>query len=83
MKQDIELTQEEINELVNLYNSQLVEIETLKAKAAMYEEWALLYKKQLDDLKKLVKEYEIEFVSLTNQVKDMNKLMELKEKENE
>lgn len=83
MKKDIELTQEEVNELVNLYNSQLVEIETLKAKADMYEEWALHYKKQLDDLKKLVKEYELEFVSLTNQVKDMNKLMELKENENE
>jgi hypothetical protein len=83
MKNDIELTQEEVNELIGLYNSQLDEIKTLKIKADMYEEWALLYKRELEELKTLVREYETEFNRLTAQVKAMNELALLEKVEDE
>ena len=64
------LTNEEIQEIIKEYNRQAVKMEEMKIKIDMYEEWAVAYKKENEELRKLVKQYDDKLVEVMKQLED-------------
>lgn len=64
------LTNEEIQEIIKEYNRQAVKMEEMKIKIDMYEEWAVAYKKENEELRKLVKQYDDKLVEVMKQIEE-------------
>ena len=64
------LTNEEIQEIIKEYNRQAVKMEEMKIKIDMYEEWAVAYKKENEELRKLVKQYDDKLVEVMKQMEE-------------
>ncbi len=64
------LTDEEVQELIREYNKQSIKMEEALIKVAMYEEWAIAYKKENEELRKLVKQYDDKLVEVMKQMEE-------------
>lgn len=64
------LTNEEIQEIIKEYNRQAVKMEEMKIKIDMYEEWAVAYKKENEELRKLIKQYDDKLVEVMKQLEE-------------
>lgn len=64
------LTNEEIQEIIKEYNRQAVKMEEMEIKIDMYEEWAVAYKKENEELRKLVKQYDDRLVEVMKQIEE-------------
>ena len=64
------LTNEEMQEIIKEYNRQAVKMEEMKIKIDMYEEWAVAYKKENEELRKLVKQYDDKLVEVMKQIEE-------------
>lgn len=65
------LSNEEIDELVLLYNEQKTTIQNLAIKASMFEEWAIKYKIDLEKLKLELREKENLIASLNHRIEHL------------
>ena len=65
------LSNEEIDELVLLYNEQKTTIQNLAIKANMFEEWAIKYKIDLEKLKLELREKENLIASLNHRMEHL------------
>lgn len=64
------LTNEEIQEIIKEYSRQVVKMEEMKIKIDMYEEWAVAYKKENEELRKLIKQYDDKLVEVMKQLEE-------------
>jgi hypothetical protein len=78
MNNRIDLSDEEIFELINLYKAQSNELTTMRVEMNMYKEWAISYKREIEKLKLIIKDYENDFKKL---IENSNCLLEKEKKE--
>ena len=64
------LTDEEVQDLIKEYNRLTLKMEDMEVRADMYEEWAFAYKKENEELRKLVKQYDDKLVEVMKQLQE-------------
>lgn len=81
MENNVKLTEKEVEELIVLYKQQIQDLKIVRLERDMYKEWSLSYKREIEELKKVVEDYKLEYQKLIDIIQQSNERDEVLEED--